>query len=45
MKAIEMCVNRFDESTKQSFLQLYAAFDDKVDMITTKEVISEMPID
>ena len=45
MKAIEMCVNRFDESTKQSFLQLYAAFDDKVDMITTKEVIDEMQID
>lgn len=31
MKAIEMCVNRFDDVTKQAFLQLYAAFDDKVD--------------
>ncbi len=30
MKAIEMCVNRFDEDTKQSFLQLYAALDENL---------------
>lgn len=34
MKAIEMCVNRFDEDTKQSFLQLYAALDEN---LTSKE--------
>ena len=27
MKAIKVCINRFDEDTKQSFLELY----DKVD--------------
>ena len=34
MKAIEMCINRFDEDTKQSFLQLYAALDEN---LTSKE--------
>jgi len=34
MKAIEMCINRFDEDTKQSFLQLYAALDEN---LTPKE--------
>lgn len=27
-KAIELCINRFDEDTKQSFLQLYSALDE-----------------
>ena len=31
MKAINVCINRFDEETKQSFLQLYSAFDATVD--------------
>ena len=30
MKAIEMCINRFDDDTKQSFLQLYAALDENL---------------
>ena len=30
-KAIEVCVNRFDADTKQSFLELYSKVDDKVD--------------
>ena len=34
-KAIEVCVNRFDDETKQAFLQLY----DKVD------ADFEMPVD
>ena len=31
MKAINVCINRFDEETKQSFMQLYAAYDATVD--------------
>lgn len=30
-KAIEVCVNRFDADTKQSFLELYSKVDDKVE--------------
>tara|TARA_B100001964_G_scaffold244182_1_gene324628 strand:+ start:860 stop:1918 length:1059 start_codon:yes stop_codon:yes gene_type:complete len=35
MKAIEFCVNRFDDETKESFLSLYEKIDDKVE--TTEE--------
>jgi len=35
MKAIESCVNRFDDETKESFLSLYEKIDDKVE--TTEE--------
>ena len=41
-KAIQVCVNRFDDETKQSFLELY----DKVDadfQLPTEEVASEAP--
>jgi len=31
MKAIQVCTNRFDDETKQAFMQLYAAFDSTVD--------------
>ena len=31
MKAIETCVNRFDDETKESFLSLYEKIDDKVE--------------
>ena len=30
-KAIEVCVNRFDADTKQSFMELYSKVDDKVE--------------
>ncbi len=30
-KAIEVCVNRFDADTKQSFLDLYSKVDEKVE--------------
>ena len=30
-KAIQVCVNRFDEETKQSFLELYDKVDADVD--------------
>jgi len=32
MKAIESCVNRFDDETKESFLSLYQKIDDKVEV-------------
>ena len=31
-KAIQVCVNRFDEDTKQSFLELYDKFDENFEM-------------
>ena len=38
LKAIKMCLNRFDEETKQSFLELYDKVDADVD-ITKEEVV------
>ena len=38
MKAIQVCVNRFDEETKQAFLELYDKVDADFDL-DTKEVI------
>jgi hypothetical protein len=40
-KAIEVCVNRFDAETKQSFLELYS----KVDETVTSEVVDNQPLD
>ena len=37
MKAIEMCVNRFDEDTKTSFLDLYSKIDAGVDLDETSD--------
>ena len=37
MKAIKVCVNRFDEETKQSFVELY----DKIDADVNTEEESE----
>ena len=37
MKAIEVCTNRFDDDTKNSFMELYS----KVDAGATAEQISE----
>ena len=34
LKAVQMCLNRFDEETKQSFLQLYSKLDAEVDIVT-----------
>ena len=36
-KAIEVCVNRFDEETKQVFMDLYGKIDAKVDQESTDE--------
>ena len=38
LKSIKMCLNRFDEETKQSFLELYDKVDADVD-ITKEEVL------
>tara|TARA_R100000008_G_scaffold86372_2_gene79165 strand:- start:458 stop:1510 length:1053 start_codon:yes stop_codon:yes gene_type:complete len=38
LKAIKVCVNRFDDETKQSFLDLYDKVDETVD-IHTEEVV------
>jgi MoxR-like ATPase len=37
MKAITLCVNRFDEETKLGFLDLYAKVDAKVEAVDTPE--------
>ena len=38
VKAIQVCVNRFDEETKQSFVDLYDKIDAKVDLEQEEEV-------
>jgi hypothetical protein len=37
-KAIEVCVNRFDDETKQSFMELYDKVDADVDFANSEEV-------
>ena len=37
VKAIKMCLNRFDEETKQSFIELYDKIDADVDVNNTIE--------
>ena len=43
MKAIELCVNRFDTDTKTAFLDLYAKCDAKVEVTTTTQS-EEIPV-
>ena len=38
-KAIQVCTNRFDDETKQSFLELYDKVDDKFDMPEKNESV------
>ena len=40
MKAIELCVNRFDEDTKASFMDLYSKVDE--DVLSPSEVSEEV---
>ena len=42
MKAIELCVNRFDTQTKEAFLDLYAKVDDKVEYVVGTPEIAEI---
>ncbi len=44
MTSIEMCVNRFDEDTKASFLDLYTKIDAGVNMDTVEGVVPD-PLD
>jgi MoxR-like ATPase len=44
-KAIQLCVNRFDQETKDSFLDLYAKVDIKVAEANTAPVIPTSPDD
>ena len=37
MKAIQYCVNRFDQDTKQSFIELYTKIDENVEVKTESE--------
>ena len=37
MKAVEVCLNRFDDDTKQSFVELYTKLDDTVTISTQSE--------
>ena len=32
LEAVQLCLNRFDDETKQAFLDLYSKVDDKVDL-------------
>ena len=41
MTSIEMCVNRFDEDTKASFLDLYTKIDAGVNMDTVEGVVPD----
>ena len=43
MKAIELCVARFDDETKESFLDLYTKVDAGVDPLASTE--EEIPSD
>ncbi len=37
LKAIKVCLNRFDDETKQSFLELYDKVDADVDIVAEEE--------
>jgi MoxR-like ATPase len=45
MKAIELCVNRFDEETKTSFLDLYTKVDGDVSASDDQSVENSEPVD
>ena len=42
-KAIQMCVNRFDTDTKQSFLELYSKIDEKIEGTVVQRLDEEVP--
>ena len=39
LEAVQLCLNRFDDETKQAFLDLYSKVDDKVDLPEEESVI------
>ena len=42
-KAIEMCINRFDDDTKTSFLDLYSKVDSEVVLDDNTDKVDESP--
>jgi hypothetical protein len=42
-KAIQMCVNRFDTDTKQSFLELYSKIDEKIEETVDQPLDEQVP--
>ena len=48
-KAIQLCVNRFDEETKLAFLDLYTKVDEKIAEANTQtqsvQTAEELPLD
>ena len=45
LKSVELCVSRFDEDTKESFLNLYTKIDAGVDVNTLKEVNEQTEVE
>ena len=43
-KAVQLCVNRFDEDTKQAFIDLYSKVDPSVELNESEDDISEQEI-
>ena len=43
-KAVQLCVNRFDEDTKQAFIDLYSKVDPTVELNESEDDISEQEI-
>jgi hypothetical protein len=43
MKAIQMCINRFDDDTKVSFADLYSKIDAGVQIEESSEEVSSEP--
>ena len=39
LKAVQMCLNRFDEETKESFLQLYSKLDESVNVTESTQSV------
>ena len=41
-KAIQVCINRFDDETKQSFMELYDKVDADFEMPETNESVEKL---
>ena len=40
LEAVQLCLNRFDDETKQAFLDLYSKVDDKVELNEEDDTIA-----
>ena len=45
LKAVQLCVNRFDEDTKAAFVDLYSKVDPAAQPEVTEEVATEEVVD